>query len=216
MQNLKILSMNLGRSFVPVIDKNKKTLVTNYLNAESYDFIMLQGNNLDSNINLSSLNYKILKNSKRLMTLYKGLKVFNTGTNSEVIDTNIVQYNRSLIACINVNCSKVKDFKEVEDICQSYSNFDSYNYMKSRVITGRFPREVDLNTFCDLYDLDDVSSLLALDTHIKNNREILNHLLISRNLEVFDLKKLVGLKEIANIGEAYPIEASLCYKKVWK
>ena len=61
MQNLRILSMNLGRNFVPVIDKNKKTLVTNYLNAESYDFIMLQGNNLDSNINLSSVKYKILK-----------------------------------------------------------------------------------------------------------------------------------------------------------
>lgn len=216
MQNLRILSMNLGRNFVPVIDKNKKTLVTNYLNAESYDFIMLQGNNLDSNINLSSVNYKILKKSKRLMILYKGLKVFNTGINSEVIDTSIVQYNKSLIACINVNCSKVKNFKEVEDICKSYSDFYSYNYMKSRIITGRFPKEIDLNTFCDLYDLDDVSSLLALNTHIKNNREVLNHLLISKNLEVFDIKKIIGLKEIADIGEAYPIEASLCYKKVFK
>ena len=150
------------------------------------------------------------------MILYKGLKVFNTGINSEVIDTSIVQYNKSLIACINVNCSKVKNFKEVEDICKSYSDFYSYNYMKSRIITGRFPKEIDLNTFCDLYDLDDVSSLLALNTHIKNNREVLNHLLISKNLEVFDIKKIIGLKEIADIGEAYPIEASLCYKKVFK
>ena len=83
-------------------------------------------------------------------------------------------------------------------------------------MAGRFPREVDTNTFCDNFNLEDVSSLVAQNTHVLNNREVVNHLFISRDLEWDSVKKLVGMTEISRIGEAYPIEASIGHKKVLK
>ena len=42
MKNLKILSMNLGKSFIPVIDRRKREYITDFLDEKSYDIIMLQ------------------------------------------------------------------------------------------------------------------------------------------------------------------------------
>ena len=67
-----------------------------------------------------------------------------------------------------------------------------------------------------MFDLEDVSTLVGQKTHTKNNREILNHFFISRNLEIDSIHKLVGLTENLGIGEAYPIEASISHKKVLK
>ena len=81
-------------------------------------------------------------------------------------------------------------------------------------VIWRFPREVDTNLFCDAFDLEDISTLVGQETHAKNNREMLNHFFISRNLGCMNIHKLVGMTEVSKIGEAYPIEVTL--KKVLK
>ena len=44
MENLRILSMNLGRRFVPIKDKGKREYITDFIKEEGYDIVMLQGN----------------------------------------------------------------------------------------------------------------------------------------------------------------------------
>ena len=65
-----------------------------------------------------------------------------------------------------------------------------------------------------MFDLSDISTLVDKESHTKNNREMLNHLFISRNLECVNIHKLVGLTEVSKIEEDYPIEVTL--KKVLK
>ena len=64
--------------------------------------------------------------------------------------------------------------------------------------------------------MTDVSTLVGQESHIKNNRDMLNHFFISRNLEIDSVHKLVGMTEKSGIGETYSIEASISYKKVLK
>ena len=53
MKNLKILSMNLGKSFIPDIDRRKREYITDFLDEKSYDIIMLQGDNIPRNLDLN-------------------------------------------------------------------------------------------------------------------------------------------------------------------
>ena len=219
MKNLKILSMNLGKSFIPVIDRRKREYITDFLDEKSYDIIMLQGDNIPRNLDLNyiGMNYEIIKKNKGLITIHnKDIYVSPFFTDSNYIDTNIVHNNMKFLACLNINCKDLKDFYDVDNICKAYCNVNGKQYTKNRIITGKIPREVNLNSFCKSLGLKDISTDIGRITHKENNREIINHFFISEDLEVASIHKLVGLTEVSKIGEAYPIEVSLTHQKILK
>mgnify|MGYP005804326373 CR=1 FL=1 len=211
MENLRILSMNLGRRFVPIKDKGKREYITDFIKEEGYDIVMLQGNY----INLGVDNYITVNNNKKVSLLcHDGLTGFDSEVGYKDVKSSIIYCNNFVLACINVNCKNANNMSDVFKVCDDYSRHDSEYYLSDRIVVGRFPREVDTNQFCDMFDLEDVSTLVGRDTHIKNNREMVNHFFISRNLEALSVHKLVGMTEVSGIGEAYPIEVTL--KKVLK
>ena len=212
MKNLKILSMNLGKAFVPIKDNSKREYITNYISHEDYSIIMLQGNILTSNIDFSKLDYNAINYRNRMALLYdKDLKGYDIDFKSKVVSSTIM-FNSGPMAWINVNCDNPKNMKDVYKVCEAYSNPNTEHVVKTRIVAGRFPREVDTDSFCDMFDLEDISTLVGAMSHSKNNREMLNHFFISRNLEALNVHKLVGMTEVSKIGEAYPIEAVLTYK----
>ena len=212
MKNLKILSMNLGYGFIPVKDKSKREYITNYINHEGYSIVMLQGNTLTSNIDFSKLDYNAINYRNRMALLYdKDLKGYDIDFKSKVVSSTIM-FNKGPMAWINVNCDNPNNMEDVYKVCEAYNNPNTEHVLKTRIVAGRFPREVDTNQFCDMFDLDDISTLVGVMSHSKNNREMVNHFFISRNLEALSVHKLVGMTEVSGIGEAYPIEVTL--KKV--
>ena len=163
------------------------------------------------------MNYEIIKKNKGLITLHnKDIYVSPFSVDSDYIDTNIVYNKVNLLACLNINCKDLKDFYDVDDICKAYCNVNGKQYTKNRIITGKIPREVNLNSFCKSLGLKDISTDIGRITHKENNREIINHFFISEDLEVASIHKLVGLTEVSKIGEAYPIEVSLTHQKILK
>ncbi len=215
MKNLKILSMNLGRGFVPIKDKGKREYLMEFIKKEDYDIVMLQGNRIGSNRLFKDLGYSSADSSKNVITLGFKREIAENSSTDE-LNCSIISNITMPLELINVNCKDSKKFDDVFNTCDYYSRQDSKGFVSSRIVAGRFPREVDTNEFCDLFDLEDVSTLVGQKTHTKNNREILNHFFISRNLEIDSIHKLVGLTENLGIGEAYPIEASISHKKVLK
>ena len=218
MKNLKILSMNLGRGFVPVKDKAKRQYLIDFIKKEDYDIVMLQGDSIKHNINLeqpqlnSSYN-KIVYNDK-VATLYKSSLPFDdevmVNFSYDVpVTSSIFSYKDFPMAFINVNCEDPYNIDSVCDICDSFGND---RYLPTRVVAGRFPREVNINRLCQVLALDDISTLVRQEMYVKNNREMLNHFFISRNLKASNVHKLVGMTEVSKVGEAYPIEAVLTYK----
>ena len=214
MKNLKIFSMNLGRRFIPVKDKRKKEYLRDFIKEEDYDIIMLQGN--DINVSYRNLGYEEINSNNKVITFLRSsfLVCDIDFSNFGIVNSFVTYYDRSPLSIINVNCKNPKDMDKVFKACDVYSKEDDPHYVKSRIVAGRFPREVDTNLFCDAFDLEDVSTLIGQKTHAKNNREMLNHFFISRNLECMNIHKLVGMTEESKIGEAYPIEVTL--KKVLK
>lgn len=215
MKNLKILSMNLGRGFVPIKDKGKREYLMEFIKKEDYDIVMLQGNRIGSNRLFKDLGYSSADSSKNVITIGFKREIAENSSTDE-LNCSIISNITMPLELINVNCKDSKKFDDVFNTCDYYSRQDSKGFVSSRIVAGRFPREVDTNEFCDLFDLEDVSTLVGQKTHTKNNREILNHFFISRNLEIDSIHKLVGLTENLGIGEAYPIEASISHKKVLK
>ena len=215
MKNLKILSMNLGRGFVPIKDKGKREYLMEFIKKEDYDIVMLQGNRIGSNRLFKDLGYSSADSSKNVITL-RSKRAIAENSSTDELNCSIISNITMPLELINVNCKDSKKFDDVFNTCDYYSRQDSKGFVSSRIVAGRFPREVDTNEFCDLFDLEDVSTLVGQKTHTKNNREILNHFFISRNLEIDSIHKLVGLTENLGIGEAYPIEASISHKKVLK
>lgn len=214
MENLKILSMNLGRRFVPIKDKGKRKYLMDFIKAEDYDIVMLQGKAITTNINFSKMDCDAVTYYNRMTLLYdKPLKGYDSDFKSKVVSSTVM-YNKDLIACINVNCDNPKNMEDVYKVCEAYSNPNTIYNLKTRIVAGRLPREVDTNEFCDAFDLDDISTLVGVMSHVKNNREMVNHFFISRDLEAESVHKLVGMTEVYGIGEAYPIEVTL--KKVLK
>ena len=221
MKNLKILSMNLGYGFIPIKDRKKKIILKEQIKKEDYDIVMLQGS--DITVNYEDFDYKAINSNDKAVTFFKeDLPICNTEVfSSGVVNALVTSYKCKPLAVINVNCKDMKNnsydaFDKVLKICSKYSNSASEYFVRRMIVAGRFPREVDTNEFCDMFDLDDVSTLVGLETHRKNNREMLNHFFISRSLEAESVHKLVGMSEVSKIGEAYPIEASISYKKVLK
>ena len=220
MKNLKILSMDLGKRFISVRDKKRKEQMIDFVMEKDYDLILLQGSNVEKMIDLSyfeKADYNINITNKKMVTLLRPeYKFFSVSTESNECSRNIFYYERRPIACLNVNCKYAENFYDVLEGCDFYSNPKSYGYVPSRIITGKFPRGIDTNEFCDAFDLEDVSTLVAHKAHIEYNQEMLHHLFISRNLDCKNIHKLVGLTEVSKIGEAYPIKATISYKKVLK
>ena len=211
MKNLKILSMNLGRRFVPIKDKKRKAYLADFIKKENYDIVMLQGDN----INLDVYNYATVNNNKKVSLLcHDRLIGFDSEVGYKDVKSSIIYCNNYVLACINVNCKNANNMNDVFETCYTYSRFGSQYYSPTRIVAGRFPREVDTNEFCDIFDLEDISTLVGQETHVKNNREILNHFFISRNLKAESVHKLVGMTEYSKLGEAYPIETSITYRKV--
>ncbi len=216
MENLRIFSMNLRRGFIPVKDKRKKEFLREKLEEEKYDIIMLQGYNIINGLDLSRLNYSYTNSFNNTITLSRdGLPIFEDSF-SLVVNSSIVFNGNSPLAVINVNCNNSKSFDEVSAACELYTKEENAHYVRSRIVAGRFPKDVDTNNFCDMFDLEDISTLVGQDTHLKNNKDMVNHFFVSRNLEAVSIHKLVGLTETLKLGEAYPIEASISYKKVLK
>ena len=211
MKNLRILSMNLRRGFIPIKDKGKREYLMDFIREEDYDIVMLQGNG----INLDVCNYITINNNKKVSLLcHDRLTGFDSEVGYKDVKSSIIYCDNSVLACINVNCKNANSMDEIFKVCEVYSKEDDPYYVKSRIVAGRLPREVDTNEFCDQFNLDDISTLVGQDMHIKNNREMVNHFFISRNLEAESVHKLVGMTEVLRIGEAYPIEVTL--KKVLK
>ena len=78
MKNLKILSMNLGRGFVPIKDKRKREYLMEFIKEENYDVVMLQGTNICHNLDLNRfLGYYEIQRcynfQERVVTLYNML-----------------------------------------------------------------------------------------------------------------------------------------------
>lgn len=217
MKNFKILSMNIGHAFIPIMEKNKKEIVKNQLK-ENYDIIMLQGKGLSRTDFYKELDYNCAISSKNVVTLSSKKKLFESSA-TEVHNSSVV-YDKGLpIVFINVNCKNMKKIDQVIRACQLYSKEENAHYIKRRIIAGRFPVEFDQKKFCSMFNLKDISTTVGGDTHIENKREILNHLFISSDFEVDNIYKLVGLTEVAKTGEAYPIAATIreknyAYKKV--
>ena len=213
MENLKILSMNLGRGFIPIKDKRKKEFLREKIDTEKYDVVMLQGNGVGRNSFFKDLGYDYADSSKDVLTLVSNrLIVESRATN--ILNCSIISNIDRPVILVNVNCKDLKNIDELFDACDIYSKEKDVHYVRSRIVAGRFPKAFDTNLFCDQFDLDDVSTLIGQDTHIKNNRDMVNHFFISRNLECMNVHKLTGMTEISGIGEAYPIEVTL--KKVLK
>ena len=214
MKNLKIVSFNLGKKFVPVKYSNKREVVSKFLLDQDCDVILLQGEKIKYNIWLDSLKEKYLyvEKGKAMTLIKKEIQAFPenhlTGPN------NVVFYSfRKPFVSVNVNYKKMSDMKDVLSICKNYSDPDSPFYVPNRIIGGRFPNEFHQEEFCDRLDLNDLSTSIAPHTHERNNRAMVNHLFISRNLSSDQVYKNVGIVEVSKIGEAYPIEAKIILQK---
>ena len=124
MENLKILSMNLGMGFVPIRDKKKKEILREKLE-EDYDIILLQGNNIS--LNLDDSKYKtITDNNKTVTLLKKEFANFKSGPTGVSLQNNLIVYygNRPLVV-MNVNCKQIANFKSVVERISEYSDKDS-------------------------------------------------------------------------------------------
>lgn len=215
MKNLKIVSFNIGSKYIPIKDNRKKQIITDFINEEDYDIVMLQGDNVSSNINTKSLDYNSTKFNNRVVTLYKdGLPLLGELTYGGVCNVSLTNYARTFLACININLKNNNEVREMIEVCNKYGNYDSEYFVRNRVVAGKFPSGFNLQGFCNEMDLVDISSLIGKSYYDKNDKEMLNHILISKSLESEDVHKCIGIVDIAKVGEDYPIEASLTYKKI--
>ena len=214
MKNLKILSMNFGRSFIPIKDKKKKEFLRNKLMEGPYDILMAQGYGIIDGVDLDNTFYNYTNAFDRIVTFSRNkLPIFENILSKE-INSSVVFIGKSPLAVVNVNFSNPKYVESLYNYCRIYNNLDNEYYVRSRIVAGRFPKSFDTNLFCDLLDLDDISTFVGQDTHTENNRDMVNHFFISRDLEAESVHKLVGWTETLKLGEAYPIEVTL--KKVLK
>lgn len=220
MKNLKILSMNLGFGFIPIKDRNKKIILEEHIKKEDYDIVMLQGNFIG--LNCKKMGYeKTNCNDKAVTLLKKGLSISSTDLasgSSLNINTLVTSYCCKPVAVINVNCKdnnlNVRLYDTLLNICERYSNPKSAFFVRRLIVSGRFPKDFDINNFCSMFDLEDISTKVGQESHAKNNKEMVNHFFMSKIIEKESVHKLVGMTEVSKIGEAYPIEVTL--KKVLK
>ena len=84
MKNLKILSMNLGRGFVPIKDKGKREYLMDFIKKEDYDIVMLQGNRIGSNRLFKDLGYSYADSSKNVITLVSKREIVENSSTDEL------------------------------------------------------------------------------------------------------------------------------------
>ena len=214
MKNLKILSMNFGRSFIPIKDKKKKEFLRNKLMEGPYDILMAQGYGIIDGVDLDNTFYNYTNAFDRIVTFSKNKLPIYENILSKKINSSVVFNGENPLAVVNVNFSNLKYVENLYNCCRIYNNLDNGYCVMSRIVAGRFPKTFDTNLFCDKFDLDDISTFVGQDTHIENNRDMANHFFISRDLEAESVHKLVGWTETLKLGEAYPVQVTL--KKVLK
>ena len=214
MKNLKILSMNFGRSFIPIKDKKKKEFLRNKLMEGPYDILMAQGYGIIDGVDLDNTFYNYTNAFDRIVTFSRNKLPIYENILSKKINSSVVFNGENPLAVVNVNFSNSKYVENLYNCCRIYNNLDNGYCVMSRIVAGRFPKTFDTNLFCDLLDLDDISTFVGQDTHIENNRDMANHFFISRDLEAESVHKLVGWTETLKLGEAYPVQVTL--KKVLK
>ena len=184
MTNLKILSINLERNFF----LSKKELLKEELKYNDYDIVLMQRGDL--RLDSKSLGYKKIKQENSLITLYKDQFPGFTDENDlgfDIVSNLVIYYHNFPISIINVNCKNkesffnVRSFGTVEKICEKYSNPNSKHYVRSRIVAGLFPKNVDIEEFCQKYALYDI-----FKKEFKNN---INHFFISKAFECEDIKE---------------------------
>lgn len=215
MENLKILSLNLGRPFIPIKDSKKRKVITESIIKQDYDLAMLQGENISRNVDLNELNkssYNISEGNNTI-TLYKSnIETFTSIHTTNIGNCLVLYHNRKPLACLNINCKDYNDVKDILEMCEFYTNPNSEGYVRRVIVTGSFQKDIDISELSDRLDLQDISPSLSQD--LCQNNKMLNHFLISKNLEFKDTYKLVSLALKTKIEADYPIEANITYKKV--
>ena len=212
--SLKILSFNLGNRYI-LVNRREKDYVTDFILNQDCDIVMLQGNNLRKRVNLRDIDYNITHLDNRTLSLCKkkfpilGEYSLENGTFSSFV----TYYNSEPVNCINVNSCDLKEMNEVDRMFRVYLDPRSDYYLKNAIVTGRLPRELDTNSFCDNYDLDDLSTRVGINYYEKTNKEMVEHLFVSRKLNCDSIYKHIGVVDNSNMGKGYPIEACLTYKK---
>ena len=184
MINLKILNINLERNFF----LSKKELLKEKLKYGDYDIVLMQRGDLG--LDNKRLGYKMLKNEKSLITLYKDQFpgfIDENDLGFGVVSNLVLYYHNFPLSIINVNCKNkesffnVRSFSTVEKICEKYSNPNSQYYVRSRIVAGLFPKNVDIEEFCQKYDLYDIFK--------KESKNNINYFFISKAFECEDIKE---------------------------
>ena len=195
MENLKILSMNLERNFF-LSKKELKTreLLKDKLRYNDYDIILMQRGDLG--LDNKRLGYKKIKKENSLITLYKDKFpgfIDENDLGFDIVSNLVIYYHNLPISIINVNCKNkesffnIRSFSTVEKICEKYSNPDSQYYVRSRIVAGEFPKNVDIEEFCQKYALYDISK--------KESKDNINHFFISKTFKCEHVIKEEGLTE---------------------
>lgn len=221
MKNLKILSMNLGNSYIPIIDKKKKTKIAEFIQSKEFDIVMLQGNN--RKLEKNYLGYEIVTFNNRVVTLVNSkssLGVVGEVKFGKIGNVTISPFNanfdKTFLACININSNKKNNIKDIFNICKLYCDEKMSSYSRYRIIAGSFPRNLNIEDFCNQFDLEDISSSIGQSYY--SDKELLDYIFISKNLKVVnnDVYKHIGLVDVDKALSTYPIEASVTLKKVLK
>ena len=197
MSNLKIFSVNLEKNYIINSRvREKRELLKEIINTNNYDVVMMQGGNLK--VSNRENDYKELKSSNNLVTLYKD-KFTSSVTGditSDAVNGLVIYYNNRPLSIVNVNSSNYKSFQKLLQICEKYITLPYY--VNSRIVSGVFPKDMDVDKFCKQFGLYDV-------TLPHTSQDEVNHFFISENLECEHI-----------VSEDRMIETSLSYKKVLK
>lgn len=197
MSNLKIFSVSLEKNYVINSRKReKRKLLKEIINTNDYDIVMMQGGNL--RVNNKNHGYKELNERDNLVTLYKSsYPAFVTdGFSSDVVNGLVVYYKNRPLSIVNVNSRNYKSYQKVLQACEKYITLPYY--VNSRIVSGVFPKDMDVDKFCKQFGLYDV-------TLPHTSQDEVNHFFISENLECEHI-----------VSEDRMIETSLSYKKVLK
>ena len=184
MTNLKILSMNLERDFIlRKKDIKKRELLKEAIKENDYDIILMQRGDL--RLNNKRLGYKEIKKENSLVTLYKDKFpgfTLEDDLGFDIASNLVIYYHNLPVSIINVNCKNkesfynIRSFSTVTKMCEKYSDPTSPHYVRKRIVTGVFPKDVNIKEFCDMFDLYDVSKREV-------SRDRTNYFFISRDFE---------------------------------
>lgn len=188
MKNLKVYSMNLGGRFLPIRDRRKKKLITDYLLEQDYSLVLLQGCARKYRVNLSLLEekYHCIEGQNTTTLLSREYEFYGS---SIFEDTNdFVFYQGSPIACLNVD--QRTDVSKAFATCHAYGNPTHPVFVPYRIVGGNILEE-ERNPFCDLLELKEV----PLEDMPFDWKQEKSHLFLSKNLDYDPKTKIVLQKK---------------------